>query len=88
MKLNALILGTTLATVPAAVFAKDWSGPYAGFQIGGSDIDVDGAPLDGDGSSYGLFAGFNIQNGGVVYGAEVDYDTTEYDIGDGAVEVD
>lgn len=88
MKLNTLVITTVLATAPAIAFAQDSTGPYAGFQFGGSDIDVDGAPLTGDGPSYGIFAGYNLENNGVVYGAEVDYDVTEYDIGDGAVEVD
>jgi len=87
MKLKSLIIAAVLA-VPSATFAQDFGGPYAGFQIGTSDIDVDGAPLTGDGPSYGLFAGFNLQNGPLVYGGEVDYDTTEYDIGDGTAEVD
>lgn len=88
MKLNTLIIAAALATAPAITFAQDWTGPYAGFQLGGSDIDVDGAPLDGDGPSYGIFAGYNVQNGGVVYGGEIDYDVTEYEIADGAQEVD
>ena len=87
-KLNSLILGTALIAAPVMTFAQDWTGPYAGIQIGTSDIDVDGAPLDGDGPSYGIFAGYNVQNGNLIYGGEIDYDTTEYDVGDGAVEVD
>lgn len=89
MKLSNTILAVVLAAAPAAAFSQDWTGPYAGFQIGGSEIDTDGgAELDGDGPSYGIFAGYNVANGGIVYGGEVDYDVTEYDIGDGAVEVD
>lgn len=88
MKLNTIIIAASLVIAPAATFAQDWTGPYAGFQFGGSDIDVDGAPLDGDGPSYGIFAGYNVQDGALVYGGEIDYDVTEYDIGDGAVEVD
>lgn len=88
MKLTSLVIASTLALAPVAASAQDRTGPYAGFQFGGSDIDVDGAPLNGDGGSFGLFAGYNVQNGNVVYGGEIDYDSTEYDIGDGAVEVD
>ncbi|MFO8127568.1 outer membrane protein [Yoonia sp.] len=88
MALKNFLIAAILTVVPASAFAQDWTGPYAGFQIGASDIDVDGAPLDGDGPSYGMFAGYNVQNGAVVYGGEIDYDTTEYDIGNGAVEVD
>lgn len=88
MNTKELLFAAVIAAVPVGAFAQDWTGPYAGFQIGGSDIDVDGAPLDGDGPSYGIFAGYNVQNGAVVYGGEIDYDVTEYDIGDGTAEVD
>jgi opacity protein-like surface antigen len=89
MKLNTVIIAAALVAAPAATFAQDWTGPYAGFQIGTAEIDVDGAAeLSGDGESYGIFAGYNIQNGAVVYGGEFDYDVTEYDIADGAAEVD
>ena len=88
MSMKNLLIAAVLTAVPAGAFAQDWTGPYAGFQLGGSDIDVDGAPLDGDGPSYGVFAGMNAQNGAVVYGAEIDYDVTEYDIGNGAEEID
>ncbi len=89
MKLNTLIIAAAFAAAPAVTFAQDWTGPYAGFQIGTAEIDVDGAAeLSGDGESYGLFAGYNIQNGAVVYGGEFDYDTTEYDVADGTAEVD
>lgn len=88
MTLKNILIAATFAAVPAASFANDWTGPYAGAQFGASEIDVDPAPLDGDGPSYGVFAGYNMASGAVVYGAEIDYDVTEYDIGDGAVEVD
>lgn len=81
-------MAAVIAAMPVGAIAQDWTGPYAGVQLGGSDIDVDGAPLDGDGPSYGLFAGYNVQNGNLVYGGEIDYDVTEYDIGSGAAEVD
>ncbi len=89
MKLNSMILASVLAAAPAMTFAQDWTGPYAGFQIGGSDIDVDdGLEVDGDGPSYGIFAGYNVQAGTLVYGGELDYDVTEYDIANGTAEVD
>ncbi|EBA14217.1 outer membrane protein [Roseobacter sp. CCS2] len=89
MKLHSLVIAAALAAAPIASFAQDWTGPYAGFQIGGSDIDVDGAAeLTGDGPSYGIFAGYNVQNGAIVYGGEIDYDVTEYEIAGGAQEVD
>lgn len=88
MTMNKVLMAAVLAAMPAGAFAQDWTGTYAGFQAGGSDIDVDGPDLEGDGPSYGLFAGYNVQNGGVVYGGEIDFDGTEYDIGSGTAEVD
>lgn len=89
MTMNKVLMAAFIAAAPAATFAQDWTGPYAGFQLGTAEIDVDGAlEVDGDGPSYGIFAGYNIQEGGVVYGGEFDYDVTEYDIADGTAEVD
>ncbi len=41
MKLNTLIIAAAFATAPAVTFAQDWTGPYAGFQIGTAEIDED-----------------------------------------------
>jgi hypothetical protein len=88
MTLKNVFIAAALVAVPAASFANDWTGAYAGAQLGASEIDVDGLEVDGDGPSYGVFAGYNVQNGAVVYGGEFDYDSTEYEVADGAVEVD
>ena len=87
MRKHALILGATLTALAAQAGAQDWSGGYAGLQVGGSDLDTSiGAP--GDGGSIGAFAGYNFQNGSLVYGFEVDFDKTDYDIGPGTVVVE
>lgn len=88
MKLANTLFAAALIAAPAATFAQDWTGGYVGVQVGGSDIDVDGAPLSGDGTSIGVYAGYNFDAGGIVYGFEVDYDETDYQIADGAQEVD
>lgn len=89
MNMKHFLLAAVLTAVPAGAFAQDWTGPYAGVQVGGSNIDVDDtSPLTGNGPSYGLFAGYNMQNGAMVFGGEIDYDVTEYDIGDGTAEID
>ena len=70
MTKHALILAASLAVIGTGAAAQDWSGGYAGLQVGGSDIDTSiGAP--GDGRSVGVFAGYNFQSGGVVYGFEI-----------------
>lgn len=84
-----ILLGAALAVAPVFGHAADWTGPYAGAQLGTAEIDVDEAlEVDGDGPSFGVFAGYNFQNGAVVFGGEIDYDVTEYDIADGAAEVE
>ncbi len=89
MTMNKYLLAALIATAPIAATAQSWDGGYVGVQLGSADIDVDGAAeLEGDGTSVGIFAGFNVSNGGLVYGAEIDYDTTDYEIADGAQEVD
>jgi opacity protein-like surface antigen len=58
------------------VRAHDWSGAYAGFKAGQSSgaWDYDSGALTGDidaGTALGLFAGYNLQSGNLVYGVEV-----------------
>jgi len=87
MKIYTFLLAAGLSFSAHVATANDWSGFYGGLQIGGSDIDTSiGAP--GDGTSIGAFAGYNVQNGPLVYGAELDFDSTDYDIGPGAVMID
>lgn len=88
MNIKGILVAAVLTAIPAGAFAQNWTGPYAGVQAGGSNIDVDNAPLTGDGPSYGIFAGYNMQSGAMVYGGEFDYDVTEYDIGNGVAEID
>lgn len=88
MKNAFAFITALLVTAPAASFAQDWTGPYAGIQAGTATIDVDNLEVEGDGPSLGFFAGYNMQQGNVVYGGEFDYDATEYDIADGVAEVD
>ena len=81
-----LILAAGLAALPMTASAQDWTGGYGGLAYGGSDIDVTGG-LSGDGESIGVFGGYNWDVGNVVYGVEADWDSTDYAIGGGAVNV-
>lgn len=81
-----LLLATALTALPLSASAQDWTGAYGGLQFGGSDIDVTGG-LTGDGESYGVFAGYNWDVGSLVYGIEGDWDSTDYAINGGAVNV-
>jgi opacity protein-like surface antigen len=62
-----------IAAPPAAVPASyDWSGFYAGAQIGYGDISTDPAVLEGDGLLGGIHAGYRFDFGQFVAGAELD----------------
>lgn len=81
------IVAAAFAALPFAAEAQSLEGAYGGLSYGGSDIDVTGG-LTGDGESVGIFAGYNWDMGNVVYGVEVDWDSTDYAIGGGAVNVE
>ncbi len=83
----SLLVASGLTVFASQLSAQDWSGGYAGLQFGGSDIDTSIA-APGDGGSVGGFAGYNFQSGSLVYGVELDFDKTDYDIGPGAAMVD
>ncbi|MCU0825812.1 MAG: porin family protein [Tabrizicola sp.] len=62
----------------AAPSAYDWSGPYVGLAFGttGGDQTFNTSPLTfpfDDGASPSIFAGYLIQRGNLVYGAELAY---------------
>lgn len=72
----AIILG--LSGVTGAAQAQDWSGYYGGLSFGKGNGDVDygadGGALDAfEGSVFGGFVGYNMQNGNLVYGGEFAY---------------
>ena len=56
----------------------DWTGPYAGLTFGLSGGDIDTTPPGpandlNDGTAIGGVVGYNLQNGSLVYGAELGY---------------
>jgi outer membrane immunogenic protein len=55
---------------PAQPSADRWAGAYVGISAGHGWL-TDSAPAEGDDSIYGAFAGYNLQWGPVVIGAEV-----------------
>ncbi|MBK6467108.1 MAG: porin family protein [Rhodobacter sp.] len=74
---------------PAPVYnSADWSGFYAGAQIGYADVGTNGAGLDGDGAIGGVHAGYRWDLGTTVLGVEADYDTASLDLGAGADTLD
>lgn len=68
---------------PAApvIASVDWSGFYAGGQLGYADVGSNGGGLDGNDFLGGIHAGYRWDFGQFVAGAELDYDTANVDLG-------
>lgn len=75
---DAVILDSPVAAVPVVPVAPPvqvWSGPYAGAFVGYNTSSFDqsgGAEFDGDGVVGGVYGGYNVQSGDLVYGIEGD----------------
>ncbi|PUB19322.1 outer membrane protein [Yoonia sediminilitoris] len=63
----------TPAPVP---MGADWTGFYAGGQLGYGELDNDALDDDTSGAVYGVHAGYLYDLGSVVLGGEVDYDAS------------
>jgi hypothetical protein len=64
-----------IAPAPAPMFSSpNWTGFYAGGQLGYANVDTDIANVDGDGFIGGLTAGYDYDLGNWVVGAALDYD--------------
>ncbi len=92
----ALAGGPTVVEAEPVIMAEpapmapsvDWSGPYVGVQLGYADVDSNGAGLDGNGFLGGVHAGYRMDFGQYVAGAEVDYDTSDVDLAGGTSTLD
>ena len=73
----------TVAPAPVAaapvMASTNWTGFYAGGQLGYADVTGSGVTDDVDGAIYGVHAGYMYDLGSVVLGAEVDYDLSSID---------
>ncbi len=71
-----------LMAVPVVVApSADWTGFYAGAQLGYGDVSSSSGALDGNGNLYGVHAGYRWDFGQFVAGAEVDWDNANVDLG-------
>lgn len=70
-------------TAAPAYTGGDWTGFYAGAQLGYVDLDSNGAGLDGDDALVGVHGGYRYDFGRAVVGAELDYDFADVDLGGG-----
>ncbi|RIY03546.1 porin family protein [Aureimonas flava] len=85
---HALAADVVLTEPAPAVAPEDsvytWSGPYAGGFVGYNFAHVDqsgGAKFDGEGVVGGVYAGYSLQTGSLVYGAEADVGASDLTAG-------
>jgi len=96
---NQMLAGAIAAFLPLSAAAQDWDGAYGGVTLGWAASEnnynfndtYDEGPYKLEGSVAGLFAGYNVQPGALVYGVEISanfgdvrglpsgYDNQEYD---------
>lgn len=73
------------APAPVAMtMGRDWTGGYAGLQLGYADVDAGVAGLTGDDVIGGFTAGYDWDFGNFVLGAGLDADLADLDVGDPA----
>lgn len=76
---------------PAPMMGSDWTGFYAGAQLGYGQLDpsLTGTdPAEPDGAVYGVHAGYMYDLGSIVLGAELDYDATNIEFDTPASELE
>ncbi|ESW62080.1 MAG: membrane protein [Rhodobacter sp. CACIA14H1] len=74
------------AAAPVAVAPNgDWSGLYAGGQLGFADVGGDGilSAIGGDDMTAGILGGYRMDFGQFVAGVEANYDWADVDLGGG-----
>lgn len=91
----AVVEPTIIAAAPLAPASPNWTGFYAGGQLGYADVSGDGVTgaavaytANGDGMIGGLVAGYDYDMGDWVIGAGIDYDWTDIKLGGGPVKLE
>ncbi|MFT6933109.1 MAG: outer membrane immunogenic protein [Paracoccaceae bacterium] len=68
---------------------NDWTGFYAGGQLGYGWAETGGATsIEGEGGFFGLHAGYNWDFGNTVIGAEIDYDESAIELDAAGSQID
>ncbi|MBL1434747.1 MAG: porin family protein [Rhodobacteraceae bacterium] len=78
-------------TVPAEPAGTDWSGFYGGANVGFASGNIaNGNASDdlADNTLFGVFAGYNMQRGNMVFGGEIDYAITPVEFANFSVTLD
>ncbi len=76
-----------IAPVTTPSLGGEWTGFYGGLQLGQLDADTSNG-LDGDDTTYGVHLGYDYDFGQFVLGGELDYDSTDVDLGGGVATID
>lgn len=79
------VMAAPIAMAPAPM---DWSGFYAGAQLGYGNVDSNGGGLDGYGALAGVLGGYRFDFGQTVAGVELDYDWSNVDLAGGPDSLD
>ncbi|HZQ13540.1 MAG TPA: outer membrane beta-barrel protein, partial [Pseudolabrys sp.] len=70
---GAVAAGLLLACAAGTAGAQPvWQGPYIGASLGAQWGDVSNSGTQPSGGTLGAFGGYNWQNGGFIFGVEVD----------------
>ncbi|SFS21199.1 outer membrane protein [Yoonia litorea] len=73
---EAVVVPAPVVAPVAPVASNDWTGFYAGGQVGYGQLDNDALDDDTNGALYGLHAGYLYDLGSFVVGGEIDADAT------------
>jgi outer membrane immunogenic protein len=65
---------------PVVSYGGDWTGGYAGLNLGYADVNGTGS-VDGDDFTYGLHVGYDYDFGRFVLGGEAEFDWMEINLG-------
>ena len=80
---KCLAISLIAGIAAGSAHAQDWTGWYAGVQVGSSNFELDSGPSD-DGPNFGLHAGYRRQYpSGLVLGAEGEFNNTDLTLSGG-----
>lgn len=82
---------TPVAVVPVVAptpRGNDWTGFYAGAQLGYGQLESDAFDEDAEDLLYGVHAGYNYDFGNFVIGGEIDYDWTQISDSGSSIDLD
>ena len=82
------VAAPVIIATPAPVYSADWTGFYAGAQLGYGQLKSDAIAEEPQDLLYGVHAGYLYDLGNIVVGAEIDYDMTEIGFAAPAVDLD